>query len=222
MRAGLAGRAVPTSPTGHRPDTAARSHPSVRWHYRPITLPSSFSKYLILRVRSGTRRRWPMSDAELHCGRFRSVLARLRLIVVLLLVALPLQGIASTTRALCDHASTSAPIPLAAAASGHDVDQAGRSGHPGMHEHGTQAAYAAGHQVGDGAAEASGDAVAHYPMGLDPGSCAHCAACCVGAALPGAVTALPAVSASETAFAFASAAAPSRPFDGPERPPRTA
>jgi hypothetical protein len=149
------------------------------------------------------------------------VLARLRLLAVLLLVALPLQGIASTTRALCHHLG--GPVSNAPTASAsHGVagtdryhDRHHHAGPDGTHEHGHPAVTS--EAVSFTAVAIDGSS---HPLGVDHGTCARCAACSVGAALPATVVAVPTIAAPQSPFALADVVARCRPFDGPERPPR--
>jgi hypothetical protein len=149
------------------------------------------------------------------------VLARLRLLAVLLLVAIPLQGIASTTRALCHHLGGESNA-VSASAAHHGVPHTDgldtrhhHAGVHGTHEHGRPA---------DTFDAVSFTAVAidgaSHPLAVDHGTCARCAACSVGAALPAAVLTVPAIAAPQSPFALATVVALCRPFDGPERPPR--
>lgn len=119
-----------------------------------------------------------------------------RLFFMLLLVAIPLQGIAAATRMICADMQGSSPLQI------------------GSHAHHAGASDSGHAATSD---EAAPDAVHH----AGPGSCAHCAACTVGAAIVDSVLSPGALAPPYTAVIGAQAAAQPRPFDGPERPPRT-
>jgi hypothetical protein len=128
------------------------------------------------------------------------------IVIVALLLLVPLHGLASVARDVCEHmsgtnksASTHAAVSHVHAADGHL--------HTGV----------SGHQHADADTVLSSES----PEDSESGRCAHCAACFVGAALIDSVAQRSAAKPTEVAYPASTAAAPSRPFDGPERPPRT-
>jgi hypothetical protein len=136
--------------------------------------------------------------------------ARLRLIVCVLLVALPLQGLAASTRALCEHGHAAGFAQ--SAVTEHVANEDDR---PHVHPPAGAAAHAS-HDFANGYGTAADAGAA-----LVAGSCAHCAACSVATALIGSALELPEVLPAHADFPPRRIASPSRPFDGPERPPRT-
>lgn len=137
---------------------------------------------------------------------------RLRVIVALLIAALPMQGNA-VARAPC--ADGHGQLVLAAAAA-----TASAATHDDRHAVRTDATAEAG-AVLDGDSSSSGDADAlTVASGVD--RCAHCAACTVGSALLDSTSKAVAVDAGCIGFLPKTVTAHPRPFGGPERPPRTA
>ena len=138
-----------------------------------------------------------------------------RVLLWLLMLALPLQGLAGVARVHCadgDHAATIATAQAAHAAPGHGIDHDPGHDHPAP---GHAGALAAQQGVADDVPGSSGGATA-------AAKCSACAACCVALALvpqwsqasapaPRGVAPLP-------------PAAPVTTFltPGPERPPRPA
>jgi hypothetical protein len=136
---------------------------------------------------------------------------RARLVLLALLFVVPLQGLAAATRMLCaPHGAPAAPAVAAHAQGAHDAQ---RHGHDAVADDAHHAEAASGaHAVAAGAGPAGDPSAA---------GCAHCAACVVGSALVDASRSLDVRGPAFAPLAHPPARATQRPFDGPERPPRT-
>jgi hypothetical protein len=136
------------------------------------------------------------------------VVAKFRtLLVWLLTLSMPLQGVAAASMAFCPaghHAAVAAAAPVHGAAG---------------HAHHASEADAAHHIAWTGA-ETPELAAQAAPETDDSHSCTLCSSCCSTGALVSSVPALPDTEA--TATPFASVAVNVDPFvaDGPDRPPR--
>ncbi len=141
------------------------------------------------------------------------------LIVWLVAIALPAQGVAGVTMAHCGTG------PLAAVtASGHQHQ------HPRQHQHQhPQADQVADDSHHHGADPADADTAASAAK-AQPGTladvsqhkCSSCAACCAGTALPSAAPHLPQVESAAAVFAEDLLTVAAFASSGPDRPPRTA
>jgi hypothetical protein len=154
------------------------------------------------------------------------------LLIWWLALALPAQGVAAATMALCgpNHhgAAQAAPSPRADAEAAHHGsavqaldphhaahDGAGHAGHPGAH-HGAPHAEAAQADEGPSSAQA--------PTKLKPADshkCSACASCCSAAALPASAPAVAEPEHGATVFATLEPSVEPFAADGPDRPPRT-
>jgi hypothetical protein len=137
-----------------------------------------------------------------------------RLVICLLVLALPAQGLAAATLAFCGPAHHAAGMSLPGAAAA-DPGQGHHDSHPGGGAGSAHAQHAQHAQQVDPAG--------HEPAApADAGSqkCSACASCCSAGAIPSALPALP-----EPVFAtlvFPAVASRVDPFaaSGPDRPPR--
>jgi hypothetical protein len=118
-----------------------------------------------------------------------------RLLVALLVLALPVQAALASSRWLCVAMAVDAP----SASAPHD------------------------HAAAHGGAAHAHDAAPDPASGTshDEGGCNLCAACTVTAATPPAILALAAVEATDARIPSLDAAVPRSGTGGPERPPRT-
>ena len=122
-----------------------------------------------------------------------------RLLIAILVLALPVQGAFASSRWLCAAVSHDAPKSVAV----HDHANPGASHeHGAAHDHGAKHDQNKGHGGGDG-------------------SCNLCAACTVTVATPPVLITFAAVDTSTARFPSFDAAAPAFGTGGPERPPRT-
>ena len=148
---------------------------------------------------------------------FHPVFARLRWIAALLLLLVPLQGLTAATRMLCGtgHApAVHSIVSMERAEASHDAHVHAGDGSHDPHPH------ADGHHDAHGDVAVAGES-GDVGVASAAGSCAHCAGCSVGSALTGEVTELVFLTPPYAVFPARHIAAASRPFDGPERPPRT-
>lgn len=148
---------------------------------------------------------------------FHPVFTRLRWIAAVLLLLVPLQGLTAATRMLCGTGHAPALHSIASmdrAEASHDAHiHAGDELHDPHHR-------ADVHHDAPGDAAVAGES-GDAGVASAAGSCAHCAGCTVGSALTGEVTDLTSLTPPYAVFPARHLAAASRPFDGPERPPRT-
>jgi hypothetical protein len=133
-----------------------------------------------------------------------------RVILVVLLLALPVQGALASSRWLCVAMSAGASHAAGSVPHAHDAAQHQNAAHAHVatHAHG---------DVGDARASHEHD----RSHGNDDGGCSLCAACTVTAATPPVVIALAPADAAGARFAALDAAVPRLGKRGPERPPRT-
>jgi hypothetical protein len=135
----------------------------------------------------------------------------MRLVLALLLAAaIPLQGVAAATMALCASGQASSHAQLTAPA--HDAMSVQQSADHRMHHHGS----AASGEGGRSPAQAT-------PASLDKQSkskCSVCASCCSAAAMPAPAIAFTAVVLTEFFAPTASIGPPAFLTAGLERPPR--
>jgi hypothetical protein len=152
------------------------------------------------------------------------------LLIWLLALALPTQGMAAATMAFCgpnhhgagpaahaQHAAAQHAHPGSAVQGGHTHHGANHAEHPGA-IHGAHHAGAA--QADEGSS--SGD-VGKAPANLkqaDSQKCSACASCCSAAALPASSPSLAAPDFSATVFAIVEPSVEPFAADGLERPPR--
>jgi hypothetical protein len=133
------------------------------------------------------------------------------LLVWLLVLAVPAQGFAAVTMAVCgsNHQGGSAAAQMHEAA---PADHAHHGGHKADHEH-PQAALGAG-QAGAAAASTAeaGDTNMH--------ECSACASCCSVGAMLSTVLAIPALDFIATVFSTLVASVDAFAAGGPDRPPR--
>ena len=141
-----------------------------------------------------------------HCVRL--------VIIVLMCLALPFQGVAGALRASCGSSLQAIMVGGATPGSvGAVSDQSlilapmGHAGHAGHHDHPAQ------HPAAAAAADDDGAAPSH-------GTCSACAACCAGTAPPSAWPRLPQPAVEVTVFADEPVRVVAMPSDGPDRPPR--
>jgi hypothetical protein len=131
------------------------------------------------------------------------------LLVWCLVLAVPAQGAAAVTRALCGgaHPATAVAAPA-------------HAGPAAVHGH---AHPAAGHEVHTAMAAAAADAAEAVPADSAGGGhgCSACAACCAPSVLPDATLALPVVVAGPVVFSVVEVAVEPFAADGPDRPPRS-
>jgi len=144
-------------------------------------------------------------------------------LVWVMVIAMPMQGLAASAMLFCGPShermmrglAIDAPAP-AHAAPGH----ASRQGHdhaaPG-HAHAMPGDAAAGHFAAHGDDGDDGGGLSPH---LGKFSCSACAACCAMLALPASFSPPGVVAAAHPMPASSSAAVPSLPPDGLERPPR--
>lgn len=129
-----------------------------------------------------------------------------RLVVLLLMLALPVHGAIASSRWLC----VGSPHAVAPTAAVHDHALHAHAMHDGDQAGSTHASH--GKTSIDGAA----------PQGADAGACQLCAACCLTAAAPPAPLATPSASAAEAGFPAIAIPVPRIVADTLERPPRAA
>jgi hypothetical protein len=134
----------------------------------------------------------------------------LRWIAAVLLLTVPLQGLTAVARVVCGTAHAPATHSVSASGDALPHDHASHAHDERAGDHALEPA----HSTADGA---SGNVA--LETGAD--ACAHCADCSVGTALTGQAGAAIGVAATGDDFPARPSASPSRPFDGPERPPRT-
>lgn len=132
-------------------------------------------------------------------------MSRLRLLLFWLLVlVVPLQGFAATTKLLCDSAR---------AAHGHQAMEAAGEGHAHSHPAREDSRLSVHTHAEAGAAATSLDGPAHQ--------CGLCAACCHAVALGHEVQAVFASPPAQADHPEVAASIPSRSMRQPEKPPRT-
>ena len=135
------------------------------------------------------------------------------LLIWLLVLAIPAQGVAASTMAFCGPKHHSGVAGVAA-------DQAATSGH--VHR-GLQATVAHEHLGADAnvpVADEPGVSAKAQAGSADQHSCNVCGACCSTGALMSAVPTMPAVNVASTAFSSVAATVDAFAADGPDRPPR--
>jgi hypothetical protein len=135
---------------------------------------------------------------------------RRRLLIVLLVLALPLQGYAAASMLGC------APVPPSPAA--HEQDAHAAHAAHASHKHGAGVSLAEGHAPHHTAASADEDN-AHAVSG--GGKCSQCAVCSVGVALLPALPLLDATAAPQSVVRQPSRLPAAFLTGGIERPPRT-
>jgi len=136
-----------------------------------------------------------------------------RLVVLLLMLALPVHGAIASSRWLC----VGSPHAVAPTAAVHDHALHAHAMHDGDQAGSTHASH--GKTSIDGAApQGAVDATAS----ADAGACQLCAACCLTAAAPPAPLATPSASAAEAGFPAIAIPVPRIVADTLERPPRAA
>jgi len=152
------------------------------------------------------------SSEPLHCPPMRA-LAQL-IVMWLIALALPIQGVAAATRLHCGSAMP-AQLPTLHSAQAHPHDEAAGAvpavAHVPAHS---------GHHPGVAVDDASNAPPSHHHAG-DKSSCSACAFCCSPLALP--VTPVLLASRPDADTLSAARPVPIVVFltDGPERPPRT-
>ncbi|MFN0184661.1 MAG: hypothetical protein ACKVQR_12675 [Aquabacterium sp.] len=137
-----------------------------------------------------------------------------KLLVCLLILALPMQGATAAAMSFCG-ASHHAGAPTAVS------DHAGLTGHV----HGDHSAHAADAHQGDGASVPVADAptaAAQADIVLaDAHKCSVCGSCCSTGALVSSMPGLPVVDAEAAAFVGRVISVDTVARDGPDRPPRS-
>lgn len=148
-----------------------------------------------------------------------------RLVVTLLVLALPVQGALASTRWMCASLAAKAEATAAASHAAHAMHDLRASDastiDPAHTPHAHLASHAAHAQGASHDAPAPGHDQAHALAGADTG-CNLCAACSVTAGAPPAPLVVAAVDVAQPPFASPPARVPDVAAGGPERPPRTA
>jgi len=131
------------------------------------------------------------------------------LLIWLLALALPAQGVVAATMVFCgpNHHDR------AAAAAAHDADAAHQPQDSAAPSH-----HAAAHRQADDASD--GTAADHKFARSDLHKCSVCASCCSAAAIHDAVPKLPVLEPAAADFSFLAPAVEPFAADGPDRPPR--
>ena len=138
------------------------------------------------------------------------------LLVWLLVLAVPAQGMAATTMALCGpnhHGGTAASTVLQPANAAHS--EALGSTRDAHDHHGMQA-------MADEARPSNADRGAHQPVAhTSKQKCSACASCCSIGAILHAVVSVPAPVLTPTLFSVVVPSVGAFAVDGPDRPPRS-
>lgn len=140
------------------------------------------------------------------------------LLIWLLVLAVPAQGAAAATMALCgpNHHTVGTAMQHPAPAADHTAHVGG------SHLTGEQSAQALHLSPNDHASvPASEEAVAKVSA-ADKHKCSACASCCSAGAMPFAELSVPAAGVTPTLFADVAVAVDPFSSDGPDRPPRPA
>jgi hypothetical protein len=136
------------------------------------------------------------------------------LVLCLLALALPLQGLAAATML---HCGPSHHARIVSASAAHDHAAHGHGAARGAHSHDDRAA------DGSAAVDAANPQTPNYlgDSSLAKAKCSACASCCSAVALPASIAEIPVVQQHASRFPPLSAQVEPVVTDSPERPPRS-
>lgn len=158
------------------------------------------------------RRSGLLSYSERMAGLFRTV------VIWLLALALPAQGMAAATMALCDPNHHRLAIVSPSVEPG--PVESGRPAPCHPREHGVVGAAAGAEPSAQAQELPAGEVPAATWVQADPHQCSACAACCSAAAIGNDVVVLPAAAASSTPVTSLVPGVERFASGGPDRPPR--
>ncbi len=140
--------------------------------------------------------------------------------LLLIMVAVPLQGVAAVTMAACGPAHRAVAAHAAHASHGGHADMSAHS-NAAAGDHAATAGHAHAGPIDDAAPSATAHPDQAPTDGTPVAKCSVCASCCTATALPTQAVVSAPVALTEFLVAFEPGAAAAFLTQGPERPPRS-